>query len=74
MFGLSESLNYFLYRKPTDMRKSFHALMGLVNNEMKQNPLSGDVYIFINKNRNLIKLLNWQEGGFVLYYKPLVSH
>ena len=71
MFGLSESLKYFLYRKPTDMRKSFHALMGLVNNEMKQNPLSGDVYIFINKNRNLIKLLNWQEGGFVLYYKRL---
>jgi transposase len=71
MFSLSESLNYYLYRFPTDMRKSFDALSGLVLDKIKRNPQSGEVYIFVNKNRNLMKLLNWQEGGFVLYYKRL---
>jgi len=71
MFSLSESLNYYLYRFPTDMRKGFDALSGLVRNQLKQNPQSGSVYIFVNKNRTLMKLLNWQEGGFVVYYKRL---
>jgi hypothetical protein len=38
---------------------------------MKQNPLSGDVYLFMNKQKNRIKLLRWEYGGFVLYYKRL---
>lgn len=34
-------------------------------------PLSGEVFIFINKRRNLLKLLRWEQGGFILYYKRL---
>lgn len=45
--------------------------MWLVGNDLDQNPASGSVYIFINKLRNKIKLLHWQSGGFVLYYKRL---
>lgn len=71
MFSLSEALNYYLYSSPTDMRKSFNSLSGLVLDKMHRNPQSGDVYIFVNKSRNLIKLLNWQSGGFVIYYKRL---
>ena len=53
------------------MRKSFDGLCGLVQSRLKQNPMSGDVYIFINKPRNRIKLLKWESGGFVLFYKRL---
>jgi len=71
MFALTESYRFYLYTKPTDMRKSFDGLSGLVINGMNRNPLSGDVYIFVNKKRNLMKLLHFTFGGFVLYYKRL---
>jgi len=53
------------------MRKGFNGLCGLVRNEFLQNPLSGDVFIFINRPRNRIKLLHWQGDGFAIYYKRL---
>ena len=71
MFGLGASLIYQLYTKSCDMRKSFDGLSGLVSHELGRDPLSGEVFIFLNGNRNLIKLLHWEAGGFVLYYKRL---
>jgi len=53
------------------MRKSFDGLSALVQHEMKADPANGSVYIFLNKQRNLIKLLHWEQGGFTLYYKRL---
>jgi len=71
MFSLSEGHRYFLCQSPTDMRKGFDGLSGLVSNALGMDPLSGDVYMFINRNRNRMKLLVWEAGGFVLYYKRL---
>ncbi|MCD7708662.1 MAG: IS66 family insertion sequence element accessory protein TnpB [Clostridiales bacterium] len=71
MFNLNDSLRYFLYDRPTDMRKSFHTLSGIVTNVMGRDPYDGDVYIFINRARNRIKLLHWESGGMVLYSKLL---
>jgi len=70
MFSIT-ARRYLLYRQPTDMRKSFDGLCGLLINNLGQNPMSGDLYIFINKPRNRIKMLRWEEGGFVLFYKRL---
>jgi transposase len=53
------------------MRKSFDGLCGIVSGRLGQSPTSGDVFIFINKPRNRIKLLKWEQGGFVLFYKRL---
>jgi transposase len=53
------------------MRKSFDALSGLVRTGMGRNPLSGEVFLFLNKNRTHLKLLHWESGGLVLYYKRL---
>lgn len=53
------------------MRKGFDGLSGLVRNELNENPLNGDVFIFINKRHNQIKLLLWEGDGFSLYYKRL---
>lgn len=71
MFNLGSFHTYYLYTQPTDMRKSFDSLSGLVTSEMKSDPFNGQVYIFINKQRNRIKLLHWEAGGFTLYYKRL---
>ena len=71
MFSLNDSMRYLLYNQPTDMRKSFHSLSGIVTNILDRDPCNGDVYIFINKDRNLIKLLHWEPGGMVVYSKLL---
>jgi transposase len=71
MFTLSSGLRYQLYNQPTDMRKSFDGLSGIIRNELNGNPCSGDVFIFINRTRNKMKLLHWQGIGFTLYYKRL---
>lgn len=64
-------MRYMLYNQPTDMRKSYHSLSGLVTNILNSDPSNGDVYIFINKSRNRIKLLHWEPGGMVIYSKLL---
>jgi transposase len=71
MFTLSSSNTFHLYSNPTDMRKSFDGLSGLIQNTLGSNPCSGDVFIFINKRRDKIKLLHWQGISFTLYYKRL---
>lgn len=71
MLGLNTSQRYLLYSHPTDMRKSFDGLSGLIQNNLERNPSSGEVFVFINKRRDKIKLLHWSGAGFVLYYKRL---
>ena len=71
MFSLSSSNRYYLYNQACDMRKGFHGLSGLVTAKMGKDPISGDVFIFINRRATHIKLLHWESGGFVIYYKRL---
>ena len=71
MFSLNDSMRYLLYSEPTDMRKSYHTLSGLVTNNMGLNVHNGDVFIFVNKARNRIKLLHMEPGGLVIYSKLL---
>ena len=71
MFALTSSHRFLLYHGVTDFRKGFDGLSGLVRNELDRDPASGEVFVFINRRRNRIKLLQWQDGGFVLYYKRL---
>ena len=71
MLALSGATRYFLYHQPTDIRKGFDGLAGLVRNELGQNPLTGDVFIFLSKRRTHIKLLQWDGDGFAIYFKRL---
>lgn len=71
MLQLSNSVNYYWYNGAADMRKSFDALCGIVNQHMQLNILQGGVYIFVNKKRNQIKLLTWEGDGLAIYYKRL---
>jgi transposase len=71
MLSLSRNSGYFLYRNPCDMRFGIYSLSGLVRNELGQDPLSGDVFVFIGKRANQVRLLQWDRDGFALYIKKL---
>ena len=71
MFSFSARQRYFLYRGATDMRKGFNGLSGLVREHLRHDLLSGDVFLFLNRRRDRIKLLVWDRTGFVVWYKVL---
>ncbi|MBA6152700.1 IS66 family insertion sequence element accessory protein TnpB [Gelidibacter maritimus] len=71
MFSLSSSHTFLLYPKVCDMRKGFNGLCGIVTYELGRTAHSGEVFVFINRKNNRMKLLHWESGGFVLYYKRL---
>ena len=74
MFSLNDSMRYLLYNRPTDMRKSFHTLSGIITDAMGQDPCSGNVYIFINRARDRIKLLHWEPGWIMKCWKHLNNY
>jgi transposase len=63
--------NYYVYTNSVDMRCGIDSLSGIVKNQLQQNPLSGDLFIFLNKRKTQLKLLHWQEDGFALFCKRL---
>ena len=71
MIHISDKCRYLLYNGNTDMRKSFHGLAAIVKYNMQCNVLSGDIFIFISKRRNAIKLLRFESDGFAIFYKRL---
>lgn len=71
MIALTSQHRYYLYRRAVDMRKSFDGLSGVVRNELGRNPMDGEVYVFLNRQRSLIKLLVWDRSGWSLWAKRL---
>jgi transposase len=71
MLSINSAQRYFIYSGLTDMRKGFNSLCGLVREEFKMDPLGGDVFIFLSRTKNKIKLLQFQGDGFAIYYKRL---
>jgi transposase len=61
----------FLRRAPTDMRKSFDGLSGIVRGELGRDPLSGDLFVFVNRRRDFVKALYWERDGLALWSKRL---
>jgi transposase len=73
MFNLSGSLNYYLYPLPVDMRKSFYTLSGIVTSSMNDDVRGGGVFIFVNREQSIMKILHMEYAGLVIYYKKLDS-
>ena len=71
MLSLSLPARVFLCTLPTDMRKGFDTLAALVQAELGQDPLSGDLFVFRSRRGDRIKLLWWNEDGYVIWYKRL---
>lgn len=70
MFNLNESNRIMMSQHPSDMRIGVNGMCGKVRSA-GLNPTSGDVFIFVGKTRNVMKILHWERGGYVMYYKRL---
>jgi hypothetical protein len=71
MFCLSDTDNFYLYPYPTDMRKSFYSLSGIVTNQMGMQVQNGDAFVFINRSLTSMKILHAEYGGLVIYNMKL---
>lgn len=61
----------WLLATPTDMRKSFDGLLALAHAHCQRNVLDGGLFLFVNKRRDRVKLLWWDDDGLVIWYKRL---
>ena len=71
MLNVPAKVRIFLYNRPTDLRKGFDGLHGVVLEGLHQDPLSGDLFVFLNKRRYRVKLLIWDGDGMIIVYKRL---
>ena len=71
MLSLTGGIRVFVCTQPADMRRSFDGLCGMVANIVQQDPLSGFLFVFRNRNRDRLKILFWDTDGFVIWYKRL---
>lgn len=70
MFNLNENNRIVMSWHPADMRMGVNCLSGQVR-QMGLDPTNGDVYIFVGRSRKVMKILHWEHGGYVMYYKRL---
>jgi transposase len=68
---LPASVKIFMSDKPVDMRKGFDGLIAIVRTLWHEDVFSGHLFVFLGSQRDRAKILYWDKGGFVLYYKRL---
>jgi transposase len=68
---LSAAVRVFLCTRPTDLRKGFDGLSGLVQECFSQDVLTGHLFLFLNRRRDRIKILYFDRDGLVIWYKRL---
>jgi transposase len=71
MLMLPSAVKIYLASQPTDMRKSIDGLLGLVRSTLTADPYQGHLFVFIGRARDRVKILFFDQGGFVVYYKRL---
>ena len=64
-------LRVCLYRRPTDMRKSYDGLAALVRNALGENPLGGEMFVFVNRRKSQMKVLYFAGDGYCIWSKRL---
>jgi transposase len=71
MIGSTRQVAVWAYGAPADLRKGFDGLSGLVSQRLRQDPVSGDCYLFVNATRKRAKVLLWDGTGLCIYAKRL---
>ena len=79
MFFPEGRVRVFVHGRPVDMRKSFTGLIALTKRALGQDPLSGDLFVFVNRRGDYLKALYFDRSGFCIWAKRLergrfVSH
>lgn len=73
MFFAESQARVWLCTAPTDMRKSFDGLSGLVKHKLDEDPLSGQLFVFINRRKTQMKVLYFDRSGYCIWSKRLVQ-
>jgi transposase len=71
VIGSTRQVTVWAYGAPTDLRKGFDGLSGLVSQRLGHDPLSGDCFLFVNATRKRAKVLLWDGTGLCIYAKRL---
>lgn len=71
MIGLARGVAVYAYAEPVDMRKSFNTLGALVTQELRQDLLAGDLFLFVSRNRKRAKVLYFDGTGLCLFAKRM---
>lgn len=71
MFYPESNVRVWLCTQPTDMRRSFNGLSAMVKHTLEDNPLSGHLYVFVNRKRTMIKVLFFDRNGYAIWSKRL---
>jgi len=71
LLHLASNANFYLYRKPVKMSRSFDGLAALIRTELDKDMINGDVFIFLNRQRTTVKLFVYENKGFSIFYRRL---
>lgn len=71
LLAIRDTANYYLYRKPVKMSRSFDGLAALIRTELDKDIIHGDVFIFLNRNRTMVKVFVYEQKGFSIFYRRL---
>lgn len=71
MITLPRTIRVWAYGRPTDLRKGYNGLVGLVKQELREDPLSGDLFLFVSRRRTGCKVLLWDGTGLCIFMKKL---
>jgi len=71
MLSIAAGTRIFFAAGATDMRKGFDGLQGIVSGVLQQDPLSGHLFLFINRRRDKLKILYWDRDGLAIWYRRL---
>jgi transposase len=71
MIAISAHTKLYLAKDATDMRKSFRGLIPLTEAVLQEEPVSGHLFVFLNRRQDLMKILYWDGTGFCIWYKRL---
>jgi transposase len=67
----SRAVRVFAYPAPVDLRKGYDGLYGLVEQGLRHDPMSGDLFLFVSASRKLCKVLVWDGSGLCIFQKRL---